>query len=262
MSRRRASSRREIPAALALGPQAPRDVVVDDAQGAPRARPLGHTRSLGRRCVQCQRTIVEGRGPVARGQRRRRRRHARHRPRACRGLRRARPRRRAHGPRRRQRAGRRGRDRRTGRAGSRLDLGSPARSPSASRTSGRSTTSSSPRSTATQNSGEGLRHRARDRLVTLKLVGYTETSTPPPADGREARRSSCSAASRKDRPYPGSTTVSTVNGGVTGMVHTLAVESRRSGSTRSTPASSATAHVARQPAMLATVASARRSAAP
>ena len=28
----------------------------------------------------------------------------------------------------------------------------------------------------------------------------------------------------KDRPYPGSTTVSTVNGGVTGMVHTLAVE--------------------------------------
>jgi NAD(P)-dependent dehydrogenase (short-subunit alcohol dehydrogenase family) len=28
----------------------------------------------------------------------------------------------------------------------------------------------------------------------------------------------------KDRPYPGSTTVSSVNGGVTGMVHTLAVE--------------------------------------
>ena len=28
----------------------------------------------------------------------------------------------------------------------------------------------------------------------------------------------------KDRPYPGSTTVSTVNGGVVGMVHTLAVE--------------------------------------
>src|SRR4029078_7984878 len=26
------------------------------------------------------------------------------------------------------------------------------------------------------------------------------------------------------RPYPGSTTVSTVNGGVTGLVHTLAVE--------------------------------------
>ena len=28
----------------------------------------------------------------------------------------------------------------------------------------------------------------------------------------------------KDRPYPGSTTVSTINGGVIGMVHTLAVE--------------------------------------
>ena len=28
----------------------------------------------------------------------------------------------------------------------------------------------------------------------------------------------------KDRPYPGSTTVSTVNGGVIGLVHTLAVE--------------------------------------
>ena len=30
----------------------------------------------------------------------------------------------------------------------------------------------------------------------------------------------------KDRPYPGSTTVSTVNGGVVGLVHTLAVELR------------------------------------
>ena len=28
----------------------------------------------------------------------------------------------------------------------------------------------------------------------------------------------------KERPYPGSTTVSTVNGGVVGLVHTLAVE--------------------------------------
>jgi NAD(P)-dependent dehydrogenase (short-subunit alcohol dehydrogenase family) len=28
----------------------------------------------------------------------------------------------------------------------------------------------------------------------------------------------------KDRPYPGSTMVSTVNGGVTGLVHSLAVE--------------------------------------
>ena len=62
------------------------------------------------------------------------------------------------------------------------------------------------------------------RLVTLKLVGYTEvvhTLTErlvPEASillfGGLALR----------RPYPGSTTVTTVNGGVTGIVHTLAVE--------------------------------------
>src|SRR5262245_12561572 len=61
-------------------------------------------------------------------------------------------------------------------------------------------------------------------LVTLKLVGYTEAihTLLPRIDpdgsivvfGGQARQ----------RPYPGSTTVSTVNGGVVGMVHTLAVE--------------------------------------
>jgi NAD(P)-dependent dehydrogenase (short-subunit alcohol dehydrogenase family) len=62
------------------------------------------------------------------------------------------------------------------------------------------------------------------RLVTLKLVGYTEVihalvpRLTPDASilifGGQALR----------RPYPGSTTVTTVNGGVTGLVHTLAVE--------------------------------------
>ena len=62
------------------------------------------------------------------------------------------------------------------------------------------------------------------RLVTLKLVGYTEVVhalTPVLTDdasilifGGQALR----------RPYPGSTTVTTVNGGVTGLVNTLAVE--------------------------------------
>jgi NAD(P)-dependent dehydrogenase (short-subunit alcohol dehydrogenase family) len=62
------------------------------------------------------------------------------------------------------------------------------------------------------------------KLVTLKLVGYTETihTLLPRMDsdgsivvfGGQAR----------NRPYAGSTTVSTVNGGVVGMVHTLAVE--------------------------------------
>ena len=61
-------------------------------------------------------------------------------------------------------------------------------------------------------------------LVTLKLVGYTEVIH------RLLPRMTADAAIllfgglAKDRPYPGSTTVSTVNGGVTGMVHTLAVE--------------------------------------
>jgi NAD(P)-dependent dehydrogenase (short-subunit alcohol dehydrogenase family) len=65
--------------------------------------------------------------------------------------------------------------------------------------------------------------RAR-RLITLKLIGYTEVvhallprMTPD-----------CSivifGGRAKDRPYPGSTTVSTINGGVVGLVNTLALE--------------------------------------
>jgi NAD(P)-dependent dehydrogenase (short-subunit alcohol dehydrogenase family) len=62
------------------------------------------------------------------------------------------------------------------------------------------------------------------RLVTLKLVGYTEVV--------HALRQRLSADASivifgglaKDRPYPGSTTVTTVNGGVTGLVRTLVHE--------------------------------------
>ncbi|MBW4029424.1 MAG: SDR family oxidoreductase [Acidobacteria bacterium] len=62
------------------------------------------------------------------------------------------------------------------------------------------------------------------RLVTLKLVGYTEVV--------HSLRSCFSADSSivlfgglaLERPYPGSTTVSTVNGGVVGMVHSLSCE--------------------------------------
>jgi NAD(P)-dependent dehydrogenase (short-subunit alcohol dehydrogenase family) len=62
------------------------------------------------------------------------------------------------------------------------------------------------------------------RLVTLKLVGYTEV-----IHTLLDRLSSDSAivlfgGLAKDRPYPGSTTVSTVNGGVVGMVRTLTSE--------------------------------------
>jgi NAD(P)-dependent dehydrogenase (short-subunit alcohol dehydrogenase family) len=62
------------------------------------------------------------------------------------------------------------------------------------------------------------------RLVTLKLVGYTEVihALLPrmPSDAAIV----LFGGQAKDRPYPGSTTVSTVNGGIMGLVHTLAVE--------------------------------------
>jgi NAD(P)-dependent dehydrogenase (short-subunit alcohol dehydrogenase family) len=61
-------------------------------------------------------------------------------------------------------------------------------------------------------------------LVTLKLVGYTETiHTLLPriaVDGSIL----LFGGQAMNRPYPGSTTVSSVNGGVVGMVHTLAAE--------------------------------------
>ena len=62
------------------------------------------------------------------------------------------------------------------------------------------------------------------RLVTLKLVGYTEVVHS--LLDRLGPESSIVlfGGLAKDRPYPGSTTVSTVNGGVVGMVRTLATE--------------------------------------
>jgi NAD(P)-dependent dehydrogenase (short-subunit alcohol dehydrogenase family) len=61
-------------------------------------------------------------------------------------------------------------------------------------------------------------------LVTLKLVGYTETIHALLPRMGAAASILLFGGLAKDRPYPGSTTVSTINGGVTGMVHTLAVE--------------------------------------
>jgi NAD(P)-dependent dehydrogenase (short-subunit alcohol dehydrogenase family) len=62
------------------------------------------------------------------------------------------------------------------------------------------------------------------RLTTLKLVGYTEVvhqlAPRMTADGSIVLYGGQAQA----RPYPGSTTVSTVNGGVLGMTRTLAVE--------------------------------------
>jgi NAD(P)-dependent dehydrogenase (short-subunit alcohol dehydrogenase family) len=62
------------------------------------------------------------------------------------------------------------------------------------------------------------------RLVTLKLVGYTEVvHTLVPHFGEGAAVLIFGGLAR-DRPYPGSTTVTTVNGGVTGLVRTLVIE--------------------------------------
>ena len=61
-------------------------------------------------------------------------------------------------------------------------------------------------------------------LVTLKLVGYTETIHRLLPAMAPTASVLLFGGLAKDRPYPGSTTVSSINGGVTGMVHTLAVE--------------------------------------
>ena len=62
------------------------------------------------------------------------------------------------------------------------------------------------------------------RLVTLKLVGYTEAiHTLLPRLG-DASSILIFGGLARDRPYPGSTTVTTVNGGVTSMVRTLVIE--------------------------------------
>jgi NAD(P)-dependent dehydrogenase (short-subunit alcohol dehydrogenase family) len=65
--------------------------------------------------------------------------------------------------------------------------------------------------------------RAR-RLITLKLIGYTEVvHALLPRMSPEAAIVIFGGRA-KDRPYPGSTTVSTINGGVVGLVNTLALE--------------------------------------
>jgi NAD(P)-dependent dehydrogenase (short-subunit alcohol dehydrogenase family) len=67
--------------------------------------------------------------------------------------------------------------------------------------------------------------RAR-RLITLKLIGYTETvhalldRLEPSVDTGIV----LFGGRAKDAPYPGSTTVSTINGGIDGLMNTLAHE--------------------------------------
>jgi NAD(P)-dependent dehydrogenase (short-subunit alcohol dehydrogenase family) len=61
-------------------------------------------------------------------------------------------------------------------------------------------------------------------LVTLKLVGYTEVVHVLAPHMRQHGSIVLYGGLAKDRPYPGSTTVSTVNGAVMTMAHTMAVE--------------------------------------
>lgn len=61
-------------------------------------------------------------------------------------------------------------------------------------------------------------------LTTMKLVGYTETIRAL-ADRMDEESSVLLFGGRaKDRPYPGSTTVTTVNGGVATLINTLVLQ--------------------------------------
>jgi NAD(P)-dependent dehydrogenase (short-subunit alcohol dehydrogenase family) len=62
------------------------------------------------------------------------------------------------------------------------------------------------------------------RLVTLKLVGYTEVVHALLPRFSDASAILIYGGLARDRPYPGSTTVTTVNGGVTSLVRTLVIE--------------------------------------
>jgi NAD(P)-dependent dehydrogenase (short-subunit alcohol dehydrogenase family) len=62
------------------------------------------------------------------------------------------------------------------------------------------------------------------RLVTMKLVGYTEVVHRLLDRLTDDASVVLFGGLAKDRPYPGSTNVTTVNGGITALVRTLAVE--------------------------------------
>ncbi|MDF3143059.1 MULTISPECIES: SDR family oxidoreductase [unclassified Streptomyces] len=62
------------------------------------------------------------------------------------------------------------------------------------------------------------------RLVTLKLVGYTEVVHTLVSRLHDDSAIVLFGGQAKERPYPGATTVATVNAGVRGLMNTLAVE--------------------------------------
>lgn len=62
------------------------------------------------------------------------------------------------------------------------------------------------------------------KLATLKLVGYTEVVHALLDDMEDDSSVVLYGGLAKSRPYPGSATVTTVNGAITTMVHAMAVE--------------------------------------
>jgi NAD(P)-dependent dehydrogenase (short-subunit alcohol dehydrogenase family) len=64
------------------------------------------------------------------------------------------------------------------------------------------------------------------RLVTLKLVGYTEVVHALLPRLTDEASVLLFGGMAKERPYPGSTTVTTVNGGIVGLTRTLVEELR------------------------------------
>ncbi|MCL4876266.1 MAG: SDR family oxidoreductase [Anaerolineae bacterium] len=62
------------------------------------------------------------------------------------------------------------------------------------------------------------------KLVTMKLVGYTEVIHQLASRMHRDASIVLYGGLAKDRPYPGSTTVTTVNGGVTSMINSLALQ--------------------------------------
>lgn len=61
-------------------------------------------------------------------------------------------------------------------------------------------------------------------LTTMKLVGYTETIRTLHSRMSDDSSVVLFGGRAKDRPYPGSTTVTTVNGGVASLINTLVVQ--------------------------------------
>ncbi len=61
-------------------------------------------------------------------------------------------------------------------------------------------------------------------LTTMKLVGYTETIHTLLDRLSDDSSVVLFGGRAKDRPYPGSTTVTTVNGGISSLISTLAIE--------------------------------------